>query len=125
MGLLQVEVEILKAQDGPSRRLALLVDTGASLSVIPREVLESLGIRPEDQEAFELADGRIMIRAVGPAVVRFRGKAAGTQVIFGEPEDEPVLGVTTLEELGLQVDTRTGRLEKARRLLVPVRAAEA
>lgn len=118
MGLMEVEVEIMKTQDGPSSRLRLLVDTGASLSIIPRDILEGLGIRPEDVETFEVADGRPMSRQVGPAVIRYQGKAAGTQVIFGDPGDTPLLGVSTLEELGLQLDQRSGRLEKAKRLLV-------
>jgi len=118
---MEVDVEVLKAQGGPSRRIRLLVDTGASFSVIPRDILEGLGITPEVVEPFELADGRVIERPVGPAVVRYAGKAAGTQVAFGEPGDSPVLGVLALEGLGLQLDPRTGRLEKTRRLLVAAR----
>lgn len=118
MGILEVEVEILKTQGGPARRLRLLVDTGASLSFIPGTILEELGIQPVDLEPFELGDGRIVERRVGPAVVRYEGKEAGTQVVFAEPGDGTVLGVNALEELGLQLNPRSGRLEKARRLFV-------
>ncbi|HYS71075.1 MAG TPA: retroviral-like aspartic protease family protein [Thermoplasmata archaeon] len=121
MGLMEIEIEIMKAQGGPSRRLRLLVDTGASLSFIPRGVLEALGIQPEDEEPFELGDGRIVERKVGPAVIRYAGKSAGTQVVFAEPGDGLVLGVNALEELGLQLNPRSGRLEKARRLFVAAR----
>lgn len=115
---MEVEIEIMRVQGGPSRRLRLLVDTGASLSFIPRDILESLGIQPEDEEPFELGDGRVVDRKVGPAVIRYQGKSAGTQVVFAEPGDGPVLGVNALEELGLQLNPRSGRLEKARRLFV-------
>ncbi len=118
---MEVEVEVMRAQGGPSRRLRLLVDTGASLSFIPRGILESLGVQPEDREPFELGDGRIVERDVGPAVIRFQGKSAGTQVVFAEPGDGPVLGVNALEELGLQLNPRSGRLEKAKRLFVVAR----
>lgn len=118
---MEVEVEIMKAQGGPSRRLRLLVDTGASLSFIPRNILEELGVAPVDVEPFELGDGRIVERQVGPAIVRYQGKEAGTQVVFAEPGDGPVLGVNALEELGLQLNPRSGRLEKARRLFVAAR----
>ncbi|HEV8594746.1 MAG TPA: clan AA aspartic protease [Thermoplasmata archaeon] len=120
MGIMEVEVEILKTQGGAWRRIRLLVDTGASLSFIPKTILEELGIQPVDVEPFELADGRIVERRVGPAVVRYQGKEAGTQVVFAEPGDSPLLGVNALEELGLQLNPRSGRLEKARRLAVAV-----
>ncbi|MBS7629139.1 hypothetical protein KEJ23_04095 [Candidatus Bathyarchaeota archaeon] len=43
---------------------------------------------------------------------------AGTNVIFGEKEDTPLLGVTTLEELGLEVDPVTKQLKPAALLLL-------
>ena len=118
---MEVDVEILKSQGGPSRRLRLLVDTGASLSFIPRDVLAALGVQPVDVEQLELGDGRIVERKVGPAVVRYQGKEAGTQVVFAEPGDGFVLGVNALEELGVQLNPRSGRLEKAKRLFVAAR----
>lgn len=121
MGIMEVDVEILKSQGGPSRKIRLLVDTGASLSFIPRSILEELGVQPVDVEPFGLADGRIVEREVGPAIVRYQGKEAGTQVVFAEPGDSPVLGVNALEELGLELNPRSGRLEKARRLFVAAR----
>ena len=35
-----------------------LVDTGASYTWIPRDVLEGLGVRPDEERVFVLADGR-------------------------------------------------------------------
>ena len=40
----------------------------------------------------------------------------GTSVIFGEPDDIPVLGVTALEALGYQVDPVSQRLIKVESL---------
>lgn len=116
-----VEVEVCRMGAKRGRRIRVLVDTGASFSMIPKRILGRLGIEPSETGAFELADGRVVRRGVGPAVIRYGGKAGGTQVIFGEAGDSAVLGVLALEALGLQVDPQTGRLVKARLLLVSAR----
>ena len=43
--------------------------------------------------------------------VEIKGHGAYSIVVFGEVSDVEVLGVTMLEELGLQVDTVTGELK--------------
>ena len=60
-----------------------LVDSGAELTWAPRELLESLGIRVEKHLGFRTADGRIINRDVGYAIVH----AGGTHTI---DEVEPV-----------------------------------
>ena len=42
-----------------------MVDTGATYSVFPRDVLERLGVRPRAKAAFELGDGRIVDYDIG------------------------------------------------------------
>lgn len=51
-----------------------------------------------------LADGTEIARRTGAALFRFRGEEAASTVIFGEPGDASLLGVVTLEELGLILD---------------------
>ena len=111
-------VKVSREPGGPSRDLTLLVDTGATASVIAGDVLASLGIQPLRTEEFELADGRKVPRRVGGAFLTFSGRAAPTLVVFGEAEDAPVLGVMALEELGLEIDSRSGEVCRATRLLV-------
>ncbi len=45
-----------------------------------------------------------MERQTGIATVEYNGRAAEVPVAFGEPGDATVIGVTTLELLGLEVD---------------------
>ena len=120
-----VRVRVSASLSGPSKALSLLVDTGASYSILPRSLLRELGVRPLRKERFELADGTPIRREVGIAYLRYREKPAATYVIFGGSQDSPVLGILALEELGYQVDPVNQRLRRARRLLVPIRASRA
>ena len=48
-----------------------LVDTGASYTWIPRDVLEGLGVRPDEERVFVLADGRaVRYHSLGPRPAR-------------------------------------------------------
>lgn len=99
-------------------RLEFLVDTGAVYTVVPERLLRRLGIRPIDQERFRLANGRTIARAVGEARFRYQGKTRISPVVFGQPHDKMLLGVMTLEALGLEVDPRTRKLKPAELLLL-------
>src|SRR5687768_8960971 len=89
----------------PTRRskrqatVTFLVDSGAVYSLVPGEVLRSLGLRPYRALAFSLADGTTMSRQVGDAYFELDGQLGPAPVIFGEDGDEPLLGATTLESL--------------------------
>jgi clan AA aspartic protease len=96
----------------------LLVDTGAIYTVLRRERLVGLGVEPRDKRRFKAADGRVIERDVGAVEVEIKGHGAYSIVVFGEGSDVEVLGVTTLEELGLQVDPVTGELKPLELLLL-------
>jgi clan AA aspartic protease len=88
----------------------LLVDTGATISWIPREILERLGLAPVSRLPFSLADGRTLERDITSVLVTIDGRKAPVPVAFGEPGEESVLGATALETLGLNVDTVAQKL---------------
>lgn len=93
------------------QKLDLIADTGAIFSVIPRTVLDQLGITSYADEAFYLADGSEIRLPLGDVFVRIDGKARAVPTIFGEPNDTPLLGVTALGILGFTVNPRTRKLE--------------
>jgi clan AA aspartic protease len=78
-----------------------LIDSGAVYSLVPGKRLKSIGIRPYKTLDFTLADGSIVTRDVDDAYFEYRGEGGAAPVIFGEDGDEPLLGATTLESLGL------------------------
>jgi clan AA aspartic protease len=111
MGLTYVNVAIANPADlKRQRRRKLLADTGALYSIVPKELLRSVGIRPYGTETFTLADGSTITRDVGNAFIRINGRQAPTPVIFGEKSDGSLLGVVALESLGFSLDPRTGKL---------------
>ena len=60
-----------------------------------------------------MADGRILQREVGFALVHVAGKATADDIVFGEPGDLTILGARSLEGLNLRVDPRTKQLVTA------------
>jgi len=123
VGATYVEVRVSARVGGRSKPLSLLVDTGSDYCIMPRRVLHALGIKPEERQRFELANGRTIRRDVGIAYLSFRGRVTATNVIFGGSRDGPVLGVIALEQFGYQVDPVRQRLRRTKRLLPSVRAA--
>lgn len=81
-----------------------LVDSGASFSVIPREVLERLGIQPYRSDKFSLANGEFIERQRGVAHFSFDVHECTSDVLFGESGDASLLGMLTLETMGLVLD---------------------
>jgi aspartyl protease family protein len=105
MGLTVLNLEVANPNE-PERAeiLEFLIDSGAVYSVVPRPILERLGIRPIIQRSFRLANGQAVKRETGVAVFRYGEKAGGAEVIFGEEDDSTLLGAFTLEALGLALD---------------------
>jgi clan AA aspartic protease len=99
------------ARRGTLRRVTeVLVDTGSELTWIPRPILEELGISPERRYQFMLADGRVLEREVGYAIVHVEGAATADDVVFAESADLVLLGARSLEGLNLRIDPRSRRL---------------
>ena len=94
-----------------------VVDTGAIYTVIRRDILEELGIRPAKRRRFK-AFGGYVERDVGEAGLILVGERRVVPVIFGEAEDAAVIGVTALEIFGLEVDPVRGTLREAELLLL-------
>lgn len=89
-----------------------LVDTGATDSLVPRPHLESIGLIPKGQRVYELADGSEIRMDITTADIEFMGEIVGGTVLFGEANAEPLLGVTALESVGIEVDPLNQRLKR-------------
>ena len=115
MGSFRVDVEIENpAKPGERRSIgSVLVDTGAELSWFPAELLESLGIERYARSRFRQADGTILERWTGVALLHVAGKRTGDDVVFGEPGDLVLLGARTLEGLNFRIEPVTRQLVDA------------
>lgn len=89
-----------------------LVDTGAVDCMAPGNRLREIGLRSTGKRTYEFADGKEITFDVGVAQVEFMGETVGVTVIFGPDDAEPILGVTALESVGIEVDPRSQRLKR-------------
>lgn len=89
-----------------------LVDTGATDSLVPRPHLEAIGLKPKGRRTYQLADGSDLVLDVTTADIEFMGEIVGGTIIFGEADVEPLLGVTALESVGIEVDPLNQRLKR-------------
>jgi len=124
MGLLRADVEIegLTGQRDRAHLRQVLVDTGAELSWAPAEVLDKLGIGRVKQVRFQQADGSVLERWVGFAILNAAGTITIDEVVFGQPGDLVLLGARTLEGMNLRVDLVAKRLVSAGPILAAAMA---
>jgi len=114
LGFTRALVEIANAQRPALKaEVELLVDSGASYSIIGEDVLRKLEVRPLGERSFTLANGERIVRKIAGVQIRVGERTGLSPVIFGQVSDQPVLGVTALEELGLEVDPTTKVLKPA------------
>ena len=113
MGAIHVPVTIRNlAQRERTWQGLFLVDTGATDCMVPRSLLESIGLAPEGRRVYEMADGTQLQIDVTAALVEFMGEAVGATIIMGNTDAEPLLGVTALESAGIEVDPRNETLKR-------------
>ena len=113
MGAARVTVTIRNpAEPDRSWEGLFLVDTGATDSLVPRSHLEAIGLKPKGQRVYELADGREITMDITVGQIEFMGEFVGGTILFGDADAEPLLGVTALESVGIEVDPTNQRLKR-------------
>ncbi len=113
MGATHVTVAISNPADRTRRWEALfLVDTGSVDCYVPASRLRELGILPDGQRNYELADGTEIELDIAAIRIEFMGEVVGATAIFGKDDAEPLLGVTALESAGIEVDPQNQRLKR-------------
>ena len=100
----QLRPENVRSYEGEA-----FVDTGAVKSVIPRTVMQKLGLPPIDSTPVQYADGRTeVVDMTGPITVRiFDRRSNEDAYVLG---DEILIGQTALESMDLHVDCLNQRL---------------
>jgi predicted aspartyl protease len=115
MGLFYVGCRVLNPVTSKSAAVRrLMVDAGAESTWIKATVLEAIGIERRKKDLqFQLANGQIVTRSVGYAILVVDKSETVDEVVFAETGDLQLLGAHTLEGLNLQVDARRERLVAA------------
>ena len=83
-----------------------LVDTSAIDTLVPRPHLEAIGLKSKGQRIYGLADGGEVRLDITTEDIEFIGEVVGGTIVFCEADAEPLLGVTALESVGIEVDPR-------------------
>ncbi|MEM3566881.1 MAG: retroviral-like aspartic protease family protein [Candidatus Bathyarchaeia archaeon] len=111
MGDVRVRGTVANPSDRNLRvELEFIVDTGAIYTVIPKSVADRLKLKETGRRRFKMANGDVVEYPVSEAYIIINGEGVTSVVAIADEKTPIVLGVTTLELLGLRVDPVTGKL---------------
>ena len=113
MGIINVPLVVGNPFNQATETVEAMVDTGAIYSMMPASLLHRLGIDPVETVTFYIANGETVDYPTSWASFFTDGRLAMARVIFG-PEDEYLMGATTLEDMRLMADPANERLVPAR-----------
>ena len=82
----------------------VMVDTGAELSWLPKQLLLDAGITAKGKKRFATATNQIVERDFGYAILTAEGYSTNDEIVFAEDGDMSLLGVRTLEGFSVMVD---------------------
>lgn len=116
MGITYIHGQV-KGPRGKQADVEFLIDSGVTYSVLPKKVWKSIGLKPKRRMKFTLADGTTIDRQISEAFLKLPEGQAHTPVILGEGTDQALLGVVTLEILGLVFNPFDRTLQPMRMLL--------
>ena len=114
MGTFTVKVA-LSHPERPANQitLELLVDRGATWSLIPAEAARALNVQPLETRSVKTADGRRLELPLTEVRFTMDGRSLTTPSLIGAPDAPALLGAVTLEAFGLAADP-------VQKILVPV-----
>ena len=105
---------LVKGEKGQRDMQRIPIDTSAFFTILPSEILFEIGACPEDLKArLETERGDSLEARVYSVVVAAQGREDVTLAVTFEGA-QPVLGAKFLEDLGLDVDSESGLLERSR-----------
>ncbi len=116
MGITYVEGTV-SGPTGKKTTLEFLVDNGAKYTLLPLRSWKAIGLKPQRRLTFVLADGTKTDRNVSECFINLPQGKTHTPVVLGKAGDEALLGVVTLEELGLVLNPFQRSLQPARMML--------
>jgi len=104
------------------KKVKALVDTGASLSVLPKRIAEELRIEAESVDEVATGAGIIKVKR-GTAWIKLKGKEGPFNVWISDIIDRVLIGVVVLASFGFEVDPATGKLKERPLLLYQAKSS--
>lgn len=120
MGTFEVGVRVLSLDGANQEEATMLVDTGATFSLLPASILRRLGVREQLFVETEYATGEVERIPVGLALMEIEGFDERVPVLisFGREDARPLLGAHALEAFRLAVDPVSQTLRRVRAFLM-------
>ena len=119
MGIVHIKGIVRNIKDERKKsELEFLVDSGAQYTLLPKDVVKNLNLKPTREQEFILGDGQLVKRKIGEAYVEIQGEKQPTTVILGEKDDSALLGAVTLEQMGLILDPFNRQLRPMKAILM-------
>lgn len=124
MGITYADIELISSDDVAlhrrgyisedqikSLKVRALVDSGASMLVIPESIKQQLTLLKVDEQEAELADGTVInLEVVGPVEVRFENRKAIVSAMVVPGEVEILLGAIPMQAMDVLIDLKNERL---------------
>jgi predicted aspartyl protease len=109
----------LAGPSGKKATVTFLVDSGAKYTLLSESEWKSIELVPSREMTFMLADGTPIKRNIPDCFISLSQGESHRPVILGEAGDEPLLGIITLEILGLTLSPFNRILQPMRNILHP------
>jgi clan AA aspartic protease len=111
VGTFTVDVTFRNPHDrARTRAVSLLVDTGATWTTLPQDVVETLECAPVSHRRVRLATGRVETWPMTIVLVTLLDQELPTVCLVAPAGGPALLGAVTLEEFALSVDPVARRL---------------
>jgi len=94
-----------------------VVDTGATFTTVPQAIAEKLKLQPFRKRKVRTVSGEEELTE-SITLVEIQNEETVNPVLISPKIDRVLIGVLTLEALGLKVEPKAGRLEKTKLLLL-------
>jgi len=97
----------------PSKSVELdaVVDTGATMVVLPRDIVDKLGLRKVREAKVKYANGKVETKPIyGVVEIEIMGRSANLDVLVEDEGSQPLIGQVLLELLDLVVDPKSRKL---------------
>ncbi|MDF2958173.1 MAG: putative aspartyl protease [Candidatus Alkanophagales archaeon MCA70_species_1] len=94
-----------------SLEVEAVIDTGATMVVLPRDIVEKLGLRKMREVKVRYANNKVETRPIyGVVNIELKGRSANLDVLVEERGSQPLIGRVLLELLDLIVEPKTRKL---------------
>ncbi|RLG36835.1 MAG: hypothetical protein DRN91_06970 [Candidatus Alkanophagales archaeon] len=88
-----------------------VIDTGATMVVLPKDIVDALGLRKVREVKVRYANNKVETKPIyGVVTIELKGRSANLDVLVEEKGSQPLIGQVLLELLDLIVEPKTRKL---------------